>query len=209
MIAKRLLDVIGAAIGLGLLAPMYLLIAVSVLLTDGSPVLFRQIRVGRSGREFRLLKFRTMKERSDAESGSFDAGDTSRVTRVGRWLRRLKLDELPQLWNVLRGEMSLVGPRPEVRRWVEAYPDRWERVLTARPGVTDPASIEYADEESVLAGVDDPEAHYRDVILPHKLDLYEEYVASRTLLGDLRILGQTFVRLCWRSSSHGRAKVTS
>jgi lipopolysaccharide/colanic/teichoic acid biosynthesis glycosyltransferase len=113
------------------------------------------------------------------------------VTRVGKLLRKTKLDELPQLWNVLVGDMSLVGPRPEVRKWVEAYPDRWSKVLAVRPGITDPASIEFRNEEELLAAAPDPKTCYRDVILPRKLDLYEEYVETRSFWGDVGILLKT------------------
>ena len=118
-------------------------------------------------------------------------GNRRRVTGVGRLLRATKLDELPQLWNVLKGDMSLVGPRPEVRQWVAAYPERWARVLTVKPGITDPASIVYRDEESILARSPDPERTYREDILPHKLDLYEEYVRSRNFFGDIGIILKT------------------
>ncbi len=138
-----------------------------------------------------LFKFRTMTVRKGTEQGSFDAGSAARVTRVGAFLRKTKLDELPQLWNVLKGDMSLVGPRPEVRKWVEAYPERWARVLTVRPGITDPASIEFRNEEDILAASPDPERTYREVILPRKLDLYEEYVRTRSFWGDVGILLKT------------------
>jgi len=135
---------------------------------------------------------RTEDSKRWVESGEFDAGDTSRVTSVGRFLRKTKLDELPQLWNVLKGDMSLVGPRPEVRKWVEVYPERWARVLTVRPGITDPASIEFRHEEKLLATSQDPERTYRDEILPRKLALYEQYVATWSFWGDIAILIKTF-----------------
>jgi lipopolysaccharide/colanic/teichoic acid biosynthesis glycosyltransferase len=188
---KRLFDILASALALLLLAPVLLTIAVLVRLASPGPALFRQTRVGLGGRDFTLLKFRTMTVRSDAAGGSFDAGDTSRVTRLGRLLRATKLDELPQFWNVLVGEMSLVGPRPEVRKWVEAYPHRWAHVHTALPGITDPASIIYRYEEDILAASDDPQRTYRQEILPRKLDVYEQYVDHHDLRGDLRILWQT------------------
>lgn len=134
-----------------------------------------------------------------AEKGSFDAGSSRRVTNVGRILRRTKMDELPQLWNVLKGDMSLVGPRPEVRKWVEVYPERWSEVLTVRPGITDPASIVFRHEEEILARSENPEAAYRDEILPRKLDLYQQYVRTRSFGGDLLILMKTLVALLRRS----------
>jgi lipopolysaccharide/colanic/teichoic acid biosynthesis glycosyltransferase len=192
---KRTLDVALAALGLLLLLPALALIALAVRLGSPGPALFRQVRVGRGGRDFVLLKFRTMTVRAGSESGTFDAGDASRVTRVGRLLRATKLDELPQLWNVLRGEMALVGPRPEVRRWVEAAPGRWALVHTVRPGITDPAAIAFRHEERLLAAAADPEATYRAEILPRKLALYERYVRTRSLGGDLGILLRTLAAL--------------
>ncbi len=126
-------------------------------------------------------------------SGTFEAGDKSRITKTGAFLRKTKLDELPQLWNVLIGDMSLVGPRPEVRKWVDSYPERWAKVLTVKPGITDPASIYYRNEEELLAKADDPEACYRDHILPHKLDLYEEYVRTRSFCGDIYLIVKTII----------------
>ena len=188
---KRCLDIIVSAVGAIILAPLLLIITVLVGITSRGGPFFRQTRVGRNRRPFRILKFRTMAVRPDAVSGSFDAGDRSRVTRIGGVLRRTKLDELPQLWNVLVGDMSLVGPRPEVPKWTEVHRTRWDRVLSVRPGLTDPASIRYRDEESILAASDDPESTYRDEILPRKLDLAEAYVRERSFLGDLTLLFAT------------------
>ena len=188
---KRLFDLMSAAAGLAILSPVFALVATGVLLTSGCPVFFRQRRKGRGGKDFALVKFRTMTVLSGTERGSFDAGSVSRVTPFGRFLRKTKLDELPQLWNVLKGDMALVGPRPEISQWVEAYPERWARVLTVRPGITDPASIVYRNEEEILARSADPARTYRDLILPHKLDLYENYVRTRTFFGDFKILIQT------------------
>jgi lipopolysaccharide/colanic/teichoic acid biosynthesis glycosyltransferase len=173
------------------LAPLLIAVWGAVVLKSGLPGLFRQQRIGRGRCEFTLYKFRTMTVRRGAECGSFDVGNIDCVTRIGKLLRKTKLDELPQLWNVFRGDMALVGPRPEVRKWVEAYPARWEKVLTVRPGLTDPASIEFRHEEKMLAQATDPEQYYRDVILPRKLDLYERYIATHTLVGDIRILFKT------------------
>ena len=132
-----------------------------------------------------------MTVQAGTEKGSFEAGSARRVTPVGRFLRKTKLDELPQLWNVIKGEMSLVGPRPEVRKWVDAYPARWARVLEVKPGITDPASIVFRNEEELLAAAKDPEDAYRNAILPRKLDLYEEYLRTRTFWGDVGIIFKT------------------
>ena len=180
-----------ATIAILLLAPMLGVFAIAVRLSSAGPALFRQERIGRYGRVFVLLKFRTMHILKGTEKGSFDAGDASRITSFGRFLRKTKLDELPQLWNVLTGDMALVGPRPEVCKWVAVYPERWAKVLMVRPGITDPASIVYRDEEEILARSADPERTYREEILPHKLNLYEEYVHSRSFLGDIGIIFKT------------------
>lgn len=190
---KRLFDIFSGLAGLLFLWPVFLGISIVILLAHGRPVFFKQHRAGRNGNDFLLLKFRSMSVQKGAEVGQFDAGNCSRVTIVGKFLRRTKLDELPQLWNVLKGEMSVVGPRPEIRKWVEAYPKRWQEVLTVRPGITDPASIRFRNEEELLAQASDPEAEYREVILPQKLALYEEYVASASFCGDLALIFKTIL----------------
>ena len=195
---KRTLDVTGSLAGLLLLGPLMLVLALGVLVSSGRPILFKQRRVGLKGSEFTLLKFRSMTVSKGAEQGSFDAGNTRRVTAFGRLLRSSKLDELPQLWNVLIGEMSLVGPRPEVKKWVQAYPDRWNRVLMLRPGITDPAAIEFRHEEELLATALDPERAYREQILPRKLDMYEAYLLERSFLGDLHLILDTVIALFHR-----------
>jgi lipopolysaccharide/colanic/teichoic acid biosynthesis glycosyltransferase len=172
-----------------------MLIMLSLLIFDGRPVLFSQRRVGINGSDFMLNKFRTMRLKQGSSNDTFDAGDQSRITKSGFFLRKTKLDELPQLWNVLIGDMSIVGPRPEVQKWVDAYPDRWAKVLMIKPGITDPASIYYRNEEELLAKAADPEAYYRDHILPHKLDLYEEYVMTRSFCGDIYLILKTILSI--------------
>ena len=190
---KRLLDVILSVLLLAILLPVLVIIAILVRLDSPGPALFRQTRVGLGGRDFLLVKFRTMNERWEASAGSFDAGDDSRVTSIGRILRAAKLDELPQLWNVLKGEMSIVGPRPEVRKWVNAYSERWKNIHRVKPGITDPASIVYRNEEELLAEIEDPLEHYRLEILPRKLDLYDKYVRNQSLWLDIKIMVQTAI----------------
>jgi lipopolysaccharide/colanic/teichoic acid biosynthesis glycosyltransferase len=192
---KRFLDILLLSTFLWLILPLLFLGSILVLLFDGKPIFFMQQRVGLGGKSFKLIKFRTMSVESEATAGNFDVGSSARVTAVGVLLRRTKLDELPQLWNVLCGDMSLVGPRPEVRKWVDVYPERWARVHLVRPGITDPASIVYRNEEQLLAQSSDPEKTYREEVLPHKLSLYEMYVKEQSLLGDIRILFQTIVAL--------------
>lgn len=188
---KRLFDILAAAFGLVVLSPVLLVATLAILFADGWPVLFFHERIGKNGREFMLAKFRTMKKRMGAKVGVFEAGSSARVTRVGRILRRTKVDELPQLWNVLKGDMSIVGPRPEVRKWTMVYADRWALVHTVKPGITDPASIAYRNEEQLLAAAADPEAAYRNEILPRKLDLYERYVETRSFSRDLGLIIRT------------------
>jgi len=192
---KRFLDLFLSSLGLFFLLPFWIIISVFIIINSGFPIFFRQTRVGKEGKDFRLLKFRTMRPNKISEKGSFDVGDTSRVTSIGRFLRRTKLDELPQLINVLTGEMSLVGPRPEVRRWVNIYPEQWRLVHKVKPGITDNASILFRNEEEILASSLSPEITYREVILPKKLSLYLEYVKTQSLAQDCRIIFKTLLIL--------------
>jgi lipopolysaccharide/colanic/teichoic acid biosynthesis glycosyltransferase len=192
--AKRLFDLLLSALGLALLAPALLLIALWVKLDSPGPVFFRQERVGRFGRPFLIHKFRTM--RVDNAGLQITVGADPRITRVGRFLRASKLDELPQLWDVLRGAMSLVGPRPEVPRYVAHYPPEMrELLLSVRPGITDLASLEYRDESAVLARADDPERAYVEQVLPAKLALSARYVREASLGRDLRLILSTLAAL--------------
>jgi lipopolysaccharide/colanic/teichoic acid biosynthesis glycosyltransferase len=183
---NRLADLVAAGLGLMLLSPLFLATALAILWRDGRPVFFRQERIGRGGQPFYLWKFRTMRPASGGPLLTV-AGD-ARITPLGRLLRRTKLDELPQLWNVLKGEMSLVGPRPEVRRYVERYTPDQRRVLALTPGITDPASLKYFDEERVLATFSDPESAYVEVIMPQKISLNLDYAARATFLSDLAVV---------------------
>ena len=189
---KRLFDVLGAAAGLLLLSPLLVLIAVAIKLDTPGPVFYRQERVGRRGVPFRIFKFRTMVAVQPGGAAQITVAGDARITRTGTWLRRSKLDELPQLIDVLRGTMSLVGPRPEVPRYVAHYPPAWrERVLSVRPGITDFASVHYRAEGELLAQADDPEREYLDVILPSKLRYALHYVDNLGVADDLRVLGLT------------------
>ena len=189
---KRTVDVLAALFGLLLLAPLFALLALAIKLDSAGPVFYRQERVGRHGRLFRIFKFRTMAASQQAGAAQITVDGDDRITRVGRWLRRSKLDELAQLIDVLRGTMSLVGPRPEVPRYVAHYPPEWrERLLSVRPGITDFASLRYRDENALLARASDPEREYLDVILPSKLRYALDYVDHASVAGDLRVLGLT------------------
>ena len=190
--AKRLFDLIVAALALVVLAPLLLVVAAIVRLDSPGPVFFRQERVGRHGRPFRIFKFRTMTVAPPSGGVPLTVAGDRRITRTGALLRRTKLDELAQLIDVLRGTMSLVGPRPEVPRYVAHYPAEWrERLLSVRPGITDFASVRYRDENELLAQADDPEREYIDVILPTKLRYALHYVDRPSLANDLRVLGLT------------------
>ncbi|MDR7420623.1 MAG: sugar transferase [Armatimonadota bacterium] len=193
--ARRLLDVVGSGVALLVLGPLLLAVAAAIRLTSGKPVFFVQERVGRGGVPFGLLKFRTMVVGAPARGPAVTIGRDPRITRVGHVLRRWKLDELPQFWNVLRGDMSLVGPRPEVPRYVAGYTAEQRRVLEARPGITDPASLAYADEASVLATYPDPERAYREIVLPDKLARSLAYLERRTVWSDLAIMWRTLRRI--------------
>lgn len=191
---KRAVDVACAIAGLILLSPLLALVAVAVFVSSGWPVLFRQERVGEGGRRFRVLKFRTMRSDADSQGPGVTRAEDPRVTKVGVVLRGAKLDELPQLWNVLRGEMSLVGPRPEIPKYVALYEARFAGVLSVRPGLTDPASIVFRDEQRFLRGADHEEDYIRR-ILPRKLGLYERYVRRASLAYDLKLIAETLRRL--------------
>lgn len=190
--AKRLLDFVASAFGLLLLAPLFAVMAIWIRLDSPGPVFFRQERVGRDGVVFRIHKLRTMRAAPGAADAGITVGADPRITRAGAFLRRTKLDELAQLIDVLRGDMSLVGPRPEVPQYVASYPpDVRAKVLSVRPGITDPASLQFRNESELLAHAADPEREYREVVLPAKLRLAVEYVDHATLAGDLRLIGLT------------------
>jgi len=192
---KRLFDLVAALCGVVLLSPLLLLIALWIKWDSPGPALYRQQRVGRGGALFTIYKFRTMHARASA-GPEITVGADPRVTHAGALLRRYKLDELPQLFNVINGSMSLVGPRPEVPRYVAHYPEPLRRiVLSVAPGITDWASIMYKDENAVLARAGDPERAYIDTVLPAKLHYYERYVRERTFLIDLKIILRTLVAI--------------
>ncbi len=187
--AKRLFDIVCAGLGLVLLSPLLLAVAVWIKLDSRGPVMFRQERVGRFGAPFRIHKFRTMRVDAPRLGPQITIGDDARITRSGRWLRATKVDELPQLWDVLRGAMSLVGPRPEVPRYVALYPaELRELVLSVRPGITDPASLSFRNESELLARAEDPEREYVEVVMPMKLRLAADYVRNASLGGDIRLI---------------------
>ena len=192
MMPKRLLDILVSGIALLLLGPVLLGIALWVRWDSAGGALFRQERVGRHGRSFHIYKFRSMHTGADQAGPAITVGEDARITRAGHWLRHSKLDELPQLLNVLRGDMSLVGPRPEVPRYVALYPaELRDTVLSVRPGITDLASIAFRNESVLLAQSADPERTYVEEILPVKLDYAARYARNHSVWQDLKILAQT------------------
>ena len=198
---KRCFDFAVALFGLIVLAPFLSLIALLVKLDSKGPVFFRQERIGRGFKPFKICKIRTMVENA-AKSGELTTSNKDpRITRMGAFLRRTKIDELPQLINVLKGEMSIVGPRPEVRHYVELYRKDYEVILTLRPGITDLASLKYQDEAAILGSAHDPEAEYRNKILPDKIALAKEYVSRSSFLFDLALTLKTLPKLCGRNAS--------
>jgi lipopolysaccharide/colanic/teichoic acid biosynthesis glycosyltransferase len=188
---KRPLDILAATAGMVLLSPVFALVACCIKLTSSGPVLYRQVRIGKGGRAFQIVKFRSMTTQTSNRDLRITIAGDSRVTPVGEFLRRYKVDELPQLWNVIKGDMSLVGPRPEIPVYIEEYTPEQRFVLSARPGITDPASLAYRHEEEILAGHGDPEKFYRAEILPDKLERNRAYLERITLRNDIRIILKT------------------
>ncbi len=192
---KRFFDLLCSAIGFAVLSPLFMAISVLIKLDSPGPVLFRQERIGRGFRPFFIYKFRTMRHNAHRSGLQITAGGDTRITRIGHLLRNTKIDEWPQLINVLRGQMSLVGPRPEVRKYVEWYKDEYKRILSVRPGITDISSITFRDEESILQGMNDPEQYYVHVLLPEKMRLAEEYIERASLSYDVKLMFKTLYKV--------------
>jgi len=195
---KRLFDIAAAGLGCVLLSPVFIAVSLAIVLRMGFPVFYRQVRVGRAGVPFKIFKFRSMVKGADKKGLAITIGGDARITPVGRFLRKTKLDELPQLFNVLIGDMSIVGPRPEVPRYVELYTPEQARVLTVRPGITDPASIVYRDEEKILTRYPDTEKAYIDVLMPAKLKLNLAYIEKATFSSDIGLIFKTIGKLVGR-----------
>lgn len=188
---KRLFDIVASGLGLIFLSPLFLVLAVWIKFDSPGPVFYRQVRVGRHNRDFRIFKFRSMRVGADKGSLVTIGGHDPRITRSGYFIRKFKLDEFPQLINVFRGEMSLVGPRPEVRHYVDYWTPEQMHVLDVRPGITDPASIKYRNENELMEKAEDPERYYIEVIMQEKIKLYLEYVNHHTFWGDIGLIFQT------------------
>jgi len=191
LVAKRALDLLVAVPALVVVSPVLAVVAVLIRRKDGGPAIYASKRVGKDGRPFRMYKFRTMVVDAERIGGPSTAADDPRLTRIGERLRRYKLDEVPQLWNVVRGEMSLVGPRPEVPAYVDLYTPNERRLLSVKPGITDWASIRFRDEGEILRGAADPEQAYMERIRPAKVQLGLEYVRRQSFWIDLAILAAT------------------
>jgi len=188
---KRFLDIIFSGLGLICLSPLFMFLALWVKLDSPGPVFYRQVRVGRNNRDFKLYKFRSMRVDSDKKGLITIGGHDPRVTQSGYYIRKYKLDEFPQLINVFLGDMSLVGPRPEVRKYVDMYTDEQMHVLDVRPGITDMASIYYRNENELLEKANNPEKYYREVIMQDKLRINLEYVRNHSVIGDFRMILKT------------------
>ncbi len=189
----RLLDLIFSVIGLIILSPLFLLVMLWIVIDSRGPVFYRQVRVGRNGIDFRLFKFRSMRVNADKAGLLTVGGRDNRITNAGYYLRKFKIDELPQLINVLKGEMSLVGPRPEVRKYVDLYTPDQQKVLQVRPGITDMASIAYKNENELLAKSADPEKTYIEEVMPEKLKLNMVYIDDPSLINYLKIIFKTII----------------
>lgn len=188
---KRIFDVVSSAVALLVLSPVLLAIAIAIKISDGGSVFYAQTRVGKGFIPFELYKFRTMVVGAENMGPAITAAGDARVTKLGRLLRKTKLDELPQLLNVLKGEMSIVGPRPEDPRYVELFKDDYKVILQVRPGITDYATLEHRDEGSMLAEYEDPEKAYVEIILPRKVELSKKYIEEQTFWGDILIILRT------------------
>jgi len=188
---KRQFDLFFSLIGISLFLPLGALIGLLIKIEDGGPIFYIQERIGHRGKSFRMIKFRTMVRDADKMGSAITIGNDARITSVGRWLRRFKLDEFPQLFNVLKGEMSFVGPRPEVPKYVAVYNDMEREVLNLVPGITDPASVIYRNESEILGGFQDPEKQYIEKIMPNKIRINLEYARRANIMSDIFVILQT------------------
>ena len=193
-IIKRVCDFILSLIGIIVLSPIFIIVSIAIKLDSKGKILFLQKRVGRYGKEFNIYKFRTMVSDAERLGKQITVGNDNRITKVGAFLRKYKIDELPQLFNVLKGDMSLVGPRPEVPKYVKLYSDEQKKVLNVRPGITDMASLRYKDENEILGKVDNPEEYYINVIMKDKLKLNLEYIEKSNIFFDLYLIIKTVVK---------------
>ena len=188
---KRAFDLLSSVLGLIILSPLFIFISIWVKTSSKGPIFFVQKRVGRDFKEFNLYKFRSMVVDAPKKGLQITSGDDPRITKVGKFIRKTKIDELPQLINVIKGEMSLVGPRPEVKKYVDIKKDEYKKVLSVLPGITDLAAIEFRDEEKILEGFENKEKAYIEIILPQKIALYNKYIDNISFKSDIKIILQT------------------
>lgn len=191
---KRVFDILASGIGIIVLSPILIVIAIAIKCDSNGEILFKQKRVGMNEKTFNIFKFRTMVTNAEKLGKQITVGNDCRITKIGSFLRKYKLDELPQLFNVLLGDMSLVGPRPEVPRYVELYTDEQREVFKVRPGITDLASLKYSDENDILANIENPEEHYINVIMQDKLELNLEYIKKSNIFFDIYIIIKTILK---------------
>ena len=192
---KRIFDIFISLFALIILFPVFILLSVAIVIESKGGVFYRQIRIGKNGREFQLIKFRSMFIDADKKGLLTVGGRDNRITKVGYFIRKYKLDELPQLLNVLRGDMSLVGPRPEVKKYVDLYTPSQRKVLSVRPGITDPASLKFRNENDLLAKADNPEEFYIKKIMPEKLNISIDYIQKQNFFSDLKVIFNTFFKI--------------
>ncbi len=191
---KRVFDILASSVGIMVLSPILIVIAIAIKCDSNGEILFKQKRVGMNEKTFNIFKFRTMVTNAEKLGKQITVGNDCRITKIGSFLRKYKLDELPQLFNVLLGDMSLVGPRPEVPRYVELYTDEQKEVFKVRPGITDLASLKYSDENDILANIENPEEHYINVIMQDKLELNLEYIKKSNVFFDIYIIIKTILK---------------
>ena len=191
--AKRIFDVLMSSVGLLLLSPLFLIISIAVILESKGGIFYKQERIGKNGKPFKLLKFRSMYVGADKKGLLTVSGRDPRITRVGYFIRKTKIDELPQLINVLKGDMSLVGPRPEVAKYVNLYNDEQKQILSVRPGITDPASITFRNENDLLAQAENPEKFYIESVMPEKIRISLDYIKKRNFFTDIGIIFKTIL----------------
>jgi lipopolysaccharide/colanic/teichoic acid biosynthesis glycosyltransferase len=192
---KRIFDVATSIIGLIVLLPFFIIIAILIKLNDKGPIFYKQKRIGQNFKPFELLKFRTMVVNADKIGPAVTKDGDPRITKIGKFLRKTKLDELPQLWNVIRGDMSIVGPRPEVEKHIQYYENDYKEILKVKPGITDYATIKFRNEEEILSKYDDTESAYIKYVLPEKIKLYKTYIKEISFLTDLKIIFWTLWRI--------------
>jgi len=192
---KRLFDIIFSSIGLILLFPVFVIVTILIKIDNRGPIFFIQKRVGRNFKVFNIYKFRTMIMKTSYQGLPITVGNDSRITKIGKFLRKTKLDELPQIFNVIRGDMSFVGPRSEVEKYVNLYREEYREILKLRPGITDIASLTYSNESKILDGKNNPEEYYTNVILPHKIKFAKEYIKKSSFLFDLKLILLTIYKI--------------